>query len=135
MQNKLTHIDREGSAQMVDVTEKRVTERIARAEAWVGMSHATLSAITAGEVVKGHVLSVARIAGIQAAKRTSELIPLCHPLMLTSIKVDFESLSAGCSETPLPIDAEAAVRIVTSCKLAGKTGLRWKALTAASVAA
>jgi len=108
---------------MVDVTEKAVTEREAIAEARVRMLPQTLQMIVDGEHPKGDVYAVARIAGIQAAKKTSDLIPLCHPLMLTSVKVE------------LSADGADAVRIVARCKLAGQTGVEMEALTAASVAA
>ena len=122
--DSLTHIDAQGNAQMVDVTAKAVTEREARAQALITMKPETLSMIVNGEHKKGDVLAVARIAGIQAAKKCSELIPLCHPLMLTSVKVEL---------TP---DADNnAVRIEARCKLAGQTGVEMEALTAASVAA
>lgn len=122
--DSLTHIDAQGNAQMVDVTAKAVTEREARAQALISMKPETLSMIVNGEHKKGDVLAVARIAGIQAAKKCSELIPLCHPLMLTSVKVEL---------TP---DADNnAVRIEARCKLAGQTGVEMEALTAASVAA
>ncbi|MAY36728.1 MAG: cyclic pyranopterin monophosphate synthase MoaC [Spongiibacteraceae bacterium] len=122
--DSLTHIDAQGNAQMVDVTAKAVTEREARAQALITMKPETLSMIVNGEHKKGDVLAVARIAGIQAAKKCSELIPLCHPLMLTSVKVEL---------TP---DADNnAVHIEARCKLAGQTGVEMEALTAASVAA
>ncbi|HEK1007107.1 TPA: cyclic pyranopterin monophosphate synthase MoaC [Pseudomonas putida] len=119
----LTHLDSQGRANMVDVTEKAVTEREAIAEARVRMLPQTLQMIVDGEHPKGDVFAVARIAGIQAAKKTSDLIPLCHPLMLTSVKVE------------LSADGADAVRIVARCKLAGQTGVEMEALTAASVAA
>lgn len=122
--DSLTHIDAQGNAQMVDVTAKAVTEREARAQALITMKPETLSMIVNGEHKKGDVLAVARIAGIQAAKKCSELIPLCHPLMLTSVKVEL---------TPDPDNN--AVRIEARCKLAGQTGVEMEALTAASVAA
>ena len=119
----LTHLDSQGRANMVDVTEKAVTAREAVAEARVRMLPQTLQMIVDGEHPKGDVFAVARIAGIQAAKKTSDLIPLCHPLMLTSVKVE------------LSTDGQDAVRIVARCKLAGQTGVEMEALTAASVAA
>lgn len=121
---ELTHLDAQGRAQMVDVTEKSVTEREATAEARVVMLPETLAMITEGRHKKGDVLAVARIAGIQAAKKTAELIPLCHPLLLTSIKVEIEA------------DAiHNQIRIQATCKLAGQTGVEMEALTAVSVAA
>jgi cyclic pyranopterin phosphate synthase len=122
--SKLTHIDSTGAAHMVDVGEKPVTRREARAEARVRMAAETLRLIETGGHHKGDVIAVARIAGIQAAKRCAELIPLCHPLALTGIEVDI-SLDG----------ADNSVRIVTACRLAGVTGAEMEALTAAAVAA
>ncbi|HTV88658.1 MAG TPA: cyclic pyranopterin monophosphate synthase MoaC [Stellaceae bacterium] len=120
----LTHTDLEGRARMVDVSAKDETERVAVASARVVMTPETLARIQAGDIAKGDVLTVARIAGIMAAKRTSELIPLCHPLALTSIAVD------------LTCDgARSAVEITATCRLKGRTGVEMEALTAASVAA
>lgn len=120
----LTHLNAKGEANMVDVTEKSVTSRQAVAEAFVVMSPKTLKKIVDGDHAKGDVLAVARIAGIQAAKKCSDLIPLCHPLMLTKVKVEFE-----------PQQSKNRIRIVTMCKLAGQTGVEMEALSAASVAA
>jgi cyclic pyranopterin phosphate synthase len=119
----LTHLDSQGRANMVDVTDKSVTFREAVAEARVRMRPETLQMIVQGGHPKGDVFAVARIAGIQAAKKTSDLIPLCHPLMLTSVKV--ELVAQGLD----------AVHITARCKLAGQTGVEMEALTAASVAA
>lgn len=119
----LTHLDAQGRAAMVDVTDKAATFREAVAEARVRMLPATLRRIVDGEHPKGDVFAVARIAGIQAAKKTSELIPLCHPLLLTGVKVELSAVAQDC------------VRIVARCKLAGQTGVEMEALTAASVAA
>ncbi|WP_336367245.1 cyclic pyranopterin monophosphate synthase MoaC [Marinobacter sp. C2H3] len=121
--SKLTHLNEQGEARMVDVTDKAVTEREARAEATLRMAPETLRMILDGEHPKGDVMATARIAGIMAAKKTHELIPLCHSLNLTSVKV---MLSAG--------DDGASVRIETRCKLSGQTGVEMEALTAASVA-
>ena len=121
---KLTHIDDNGQAQMVDVSEKAVTTREARAKATVAMKPETLKLILEGGHKKGDVLSVARIAGIQAAKRTSDLIPLCHPLMLSKVSIEFEA-----------DEKNAQVHIVSFCRLAGQTGVEMEALTAASVSA
>lgn len=121
---KLTHLDDKGEARMVDVTDKAVTEREARAEATIRMAPATLKMIIDGEHPKGDVLATARIAGIMAAKRTHDLIPLCHALNLTSVKVELT-----------PGDDGASVHIITRCKLAGQTGVEMEALTAASIAA
>ena len=120
----LTHLDEKGAARMVDVTAKAVTERIAVAEATVLMRPETFAMIVEGRHAKGDVFAVARIAGIQAAKRTSELIPLCHPLMLSSVKVEL-----------VPEPGSHSVRIEATCKLAGQTGVEMEALTAASIAA
>ncbi len=119
----LTHLDSQGRARMVDVTDKAVTAREAVAEARVRMLPQTLQMIQQGGHPKGDVFAVARIAGIQAAKKTYELIPLCHPLLLTSIKVELQA------------DGEDCVLIRAACKLAGQTGVEMEALTAASVAA
>lgn len=120
----LTHLNARGEAHMVDITDKEITQREARAEVWVVMQAATLAAILEGGVPKGDVLATARIAGIQAAKQTSTLIPLCHPLQLSAVTVDFEPDVPG-----------SRLRIETVCKLAGKTGVEMEALTAATVAA
>jgi cyclic pyranopterin phosphate synthase len=121
---RLTHLDAEGRAAMVDVSDKAETERSATAKGSVLMQPETLALVAGGEMKKGDVLAVARLAGIMAAKRTAELIPLCHPLALTSIKVD------------LTIDkARSAVDIEATCKLTGRTGVEMEALTAVSVAA
>jgi cyclic pyranopterin phosphate synthase len=122
--SEFTHLNEKGQAQMVDVTEKNQTSREARASAYVYMSNATLALIRDGGHKKGDVLGVARIAGIQAAKKCADLIPLCHPLMLTSVSVELEL-----------DEAENRVLIETCCKLTGPTGVEMEALTAASVAA
>ena len=122
--SKLTHIDNRGTARMVDVGDKPDTVREARAEAWVCMSEQTLALIESGGHSKGDVIAVARIAGIQAAKRCAELIPLCHPLMLSGIDVDI-----------VPDRPGSRVHITTTCRLRGATGVEMEALTAASVAA
>ncbi|MDY7218876.1 cyclic pyranopterin monophosphate synthase MoaC [Denitrificimonas sp. JX-1] len=119
----LTHLDEHGRANMVDVTDKANTQREATAETWVRMLPSTFNMIIDGQHPKGDVFAVARIAGIQAAKRTHELIPLCHPLLLTSIKVHL---------TP---HAPDQVQITATCKLAGQTGVEMEALTAASITA
>lgn len=122
--NQLTHLNEAGQAQMVDVTQKAVTQRVAVAESSVTMLPETLQMIIEGGHKKGDVFAVARIAGVQAAKRCADLIPLCHPLMLSSIRVDLQ-----------PDVANSRVIIRTCCKLAGQTGVEMEALTAASVAA
>ncbi|MGH1463699.1 MAG: cyclic pyranopterin monophosphate synthase MoaC [Neptuniibacter sp.] len=121
--SKLTHLDDQGHANMVDVSEKQVTFREAIAYAEVQMLPTTLKLISEGGHKKGDVLAVARIAGIQAAKRTSDLIPLCHPLMLSKVQVELE-----------PNSERNVVEITAICKLAGQTGVEMEALTAASVA-
>jgi len=121
---ELTHFDNQGNAHMVDVSAKDETERTAVAEATVRMRPKTLSMILEGRAGKGDVLGVARIAGIMAAKRTSDLIPLCHPLPLTAVEID------------LACDAERNVVSITStCRTTGRTGFEMEALTAVSVAA
>ncbi|MDU8923939.1 cyclic pyranopterin monophosphate synthase MoaC [Pasteurellaceae bacterium LIM206] len=119
-----THINSNGEANMVDISAKRETVREARAEAFVTMSAETLNMIISGDHHKGDVFATARIAGIQAAKRTWELIPLCHPLLLSKVEVSLEALSAT-----------NQVRIESLCRLTGKTGVEMEALTAAGVAA
>ena len=121
---KLTHLDDAGRASMVDIADKPVTQRVAVAGAAVAMRPETLALIESGEHKKGDVFAVARVAGIQAAKRCAELIPLCHTLQLARVEVDFEA------------DRESSrVEITARCKLAGQTGVEMEALTAASVAA
>lgn len=120
----LTHIDQQGKASMVDVSEKPSTIREARAFARVCMEPTTLAQIQANNLKKGDVLAVARIAGIQAAKKCADLIPLCHPLALSKVSVDFV-VNAD----------ESCIEINTLCKLTGQTGVEMEALTAASVAA
>ncbi|HWV15194.1 MAG TPA: cyclic pyranopterin monophosphate synthase MoaC [Cellvibrio sp.] len=120
----LTHIDEQGKASMVDVSEKPATVREARASARILMKPETLAQIQANSLKKGDVLAVARIAGIQAAKKCADLIPLCHPLALSKVSVDFViNTEQGC------------VEINSLCKLTGQTGVEMEALTAASVAA
>ena len=120
----LTHLDAQGRARMVDISDKKETDRIAVAAARVIMRPETLDRIRSGDVAKGDVLAVARLAGIMAAKRTAELIPLCHPLALTSVNVELEC-----------VPERSAVEITATCKLRGRTGVEMEALTAASVAA
>ncbi|RDE73118.1 cyclic pyranopterin monophosphate synthase MoaC [Haemophilus sputorum] len=121
---EFTHINTQGEANMVDVSGKQETVREARAEAFVSMRAETLQMILSGNHHKGDVFATARIAGIQAAKRTWELIPLCHPLLLSKVEVKLEALVES-----------NQVRIESLCKLSGKTGVEMEALTAASVAA
>jgi len=121
--SELTHLSASGEASMVDVSEKEVTSRVALAEGRVVMKPETLALIIAGDAKKGDVLGTARIAGIMAAKRTHELIPLCHPLMLSKIAIDL-----------LPDESLPGVRITAMAKVAGQTGVEMEALTAVSVA-
>ncbi|MBX5170563.1 cyclic pyranopterin monophosphate synthase MoaC [Rhizobium sp. NZLR1b] len=119
----LTHIDASGEAHMVDVSDKAETLRIATAEGYVKMAPETLALIRQGNAKKGDVIGTARLAGILAAKRTADLIPLCHPLMLTKVTVEIEEDAA------LP-----GLRVTATAKLTGKTGVEMEALTAVSVA-
>mgnify|MGYP001367126973 FL=1 len=119
----LTHFDQEGRAHMVDVGGKDVADRIASASGLIIMRPETLALIRSGDTKKGDVLAVARIAGIQAAKKCSELIPLCHPLSLNAVEVHFELN-----------DALSCIHISSTCKVSGKTGVEMEALTAVSVA-
>ena len=119
--SRLTHLDEEGSARMVDVSTKAVTVREGVAAGHIAMSEDAATAIAQGLVKKGDVLAVARVAGIMAAKRTSDLIPLCHPLALTSVAIDFDLEPAG-------------VTVTATARTAGQTGVEMEALTATSVA-
>ena len=119
--SKLTHIDGDGAAHMVDVGDKADTVREARAEGRIAMKSEVLEAIKANAMKKGDVLATARIAGIMAAKKTSDLIPLCHPLALTKVAVDFTFLDDG-------------IKVSSMARLTGKTGVEMEALTACSVA-
>ena len=119
---KLTHVDAEGRSRMVDVSEKAATRRVARAEAFVEMSPATLKLLRGNALPKGNPLETARIAGIQAAKKTSELIPLCHPLPLTHVDVSISIVRGG-------------LRLESTASTKAETGVEMEALTAAAVAA
>ncbi|MGD9008199.1 MAG: cyclic pyranopterin monophosphate synthase MoaC [Desulfobacteraceae bacterium] len=121
---KLTHVDEQGRVRMVDVTAKAPTERMARAQAVVAMAQKTFALITDQKVKKGNVLETARIAGIMAAKKTSELIPMCHPLNLTHVQVDF-----------YPDSDAHLIRIEATARIVDQTGVEMEALTAAAVAA
>lgn len=121
---KLTHIGDDGEARMVDVSDKDITDRTATARGTVLMAPETLKLIIDGTVKKGDVISVARLAGIMAAKRTSDLIPLCHPLALNKVDVDLT-----CDESRNAVDIEA------TCRVSGRTGVEMEALTAVSTAA
>lgn len=120
---KLTHLDASGAANMVDVTTKEATVREATAHSHVQMLPATMQAIQESRLEKGEVLAVARVAGIAGAKRCADLVPLCHPLALAKVAVEFDVLDA------------TTLRISCTCKLTGKTGVEMEALTGASVAA
>jgi cyclic pyranopterin phosphate synthase len=128
MAQELTHLDAQGRAQMVDLSGKAETERVAIAKAEVILRAETRARIAQGEIAKGEVLSVARVAGILAAKRTHELIPLCHPLLLTDVEVRFDDL-------PAPDPDHAAIEITGTAKNVGKTGVEMEALVAVANAA
>ncbi len=121
---KLSHFDESGKARMVDITDKSVTQRVAVARGSVMMQPETLKLIRMGNVEKGDVLGIARVAGVMAAKKTPELIPMCHPLSITSVAVDFS-----------PDEKENCVNITATVKVAGQTGVEMEALAAVSVAA
>ncbi|WP_297620758.1 cyclic pyranopterin monophosphate synthase MoaC [uncultured Roseicyclus sp.] len=120
----LTHFDSAGQAHMVDVSDKAVTDRVAVAEGWVRMRPETLALVTAGTAKKGDVLGIARLAGIMGAKKTADLIPLCHPLPITKVALEL-----------VPDAALPGVRITATVKTTGQTGVEMEALTAVSVAA
>ena len=120
---RLSHLDEKGEANMVDVTDKTVTHRSARAEGFIAMAPGTLALVETGEAKKGDVLAAARIAGIMAAKKTHELIPLCHPLAITKVAMEFD-----------PSRDPAGIRVAAEVKVAGQTGVEMEALTAVSVA-
>jgi cyclic pyranopterin phosphate synthase len=121
--SRLSHLDAQGNAHMVDVSGKDVTQRSATAKATVLMQAETLSLILEGKAKKGDVIATARIAGIMAAKKTHELIPLCHPLMISKVTVDFT-----------PDESSASIEVSATVKVEGKTGVEMEALTACSVA-
>ena len=122
--SKLSHIDTLGNANMVDVSEKVTTNRVAIAQAAISMKPETLKLVIEGDTKKGDVFAVSRVAGIQAAKNCAQLIPLCHPLMLTNIKIEFEIDHSNCQ-----------IIIRGTCRVNGQTGVEMEALTAVSVAA
>ncbi len=126
---KLTHIDDKGDVRMVDVSAKPDTERIAIAEGSILMHPETLELITSGTAAKGDVLACARVAGVMGAKRTSDLIPMCHPLNITKAKVECNPIEE-CERA----DGRVGIHIVTTCGVTGKTGIEMEALTAASIA-
>ena len=126
---QLTHIDEKGDVRMVDVSQKADTERVAVAEGFISMRPETLALIVEGAAAKGDVLACARVAGVMAAKRTSDLIPMCHPLNITKAKVDCEPVAEGVRS-----DGRVGIRVTVTCGVTGKTGIEMEALTAASVA-
>ena len=128
-EQQLTHIDEKGDVRMVDVSAKAETQRIAVAEGFIAMHQETLDLITSGQAAKGDVLACARVAGIMASKRTSDLIPMCHPLNITKAKVECEPVFAGERE-----DGRVGIHVTTTCGVTGKTGIEMETLTAASVA-
>ena len=126
---ELTHIDSNGDVRMVDVSQKADTERIAVAEGFIFMHQETLDLITSGEAKKGDVLACARVAGVMGAKRTSDLIPMCHPLNITKSKVECTPVREGGRA-----DGRVGVHVAVTTGVTGKTGIEMEALTAASVA-
>lgn len=131
-EQKLTHINDKGEAHMVDVSPKAETKRTAIAEGFITMQPETLALIESGKAKKGDVLATARIAGIMAAKKTSDLIPLCHPLMLTKVEVECTPFYSG--EYSNAANERCGIHVVATCSLTGKTGVEMEALTAVSVA-
>lgn len=125
----LSHVDESGRARMVDVGSKAETERIAIAKCEVLLQPATLTLIQSGDIPKGDVYAVARVSGIMAAKRTPELIPMCHPLLLTDVEIAFETLDRGGDSAP------ARIGITSTVKNVGRTGVEMEALVAVSTAA
>ena len=121
--SELTHFDESGASRMVDVGQKMETPRVARAEAWIQLAPKTLKLILDKKLAKGDVFEVARLAGIMAAKKTADLIPLCHPLALSSVQIDITSSEAN------------RVHIVSEIQLTGRTGVEMEALTAVSITA
>ncbi len=118
---KLTHIDEKGEVRMVDVSQKADTERVAVAEGFIAMHPETLDMIAGGTAKKGDVLACARVAGVMAAKRTSDLIPMCHPLNITKAKVECEPVHAGERE-----DGRVGVHVLCTCGVTGRRASRWR---------
>ncbi len=127
--SELTHIDENGDVRMVDVSQKADTERVAVAEGFISMKPETLALIVEGKAAKGDVLACARVAGVMAAKKTSELIPMCHPLNITKAKVECSPATDG-----ERADGRVGIHVMCTCGVTGKTGIEMEALTAASVA-
>jgi cyclic pyranopterin phosphate synthase len=130
MTNPLTHFNEEGRAKMVDLTDKTVTERIATAQGMVYMQPETLRLIEEGQIKKGDVLAVAQVAGIMGAKKTSDVIPMCHPLSLTGVDISFEQNFDADPKSGL-----CSIKVTATAKVTGKTGVEMEALTAVSIAA
>ena len=129
MTEQLTHIDENGDVRMVDVSQKADTERVAVAEGFISMKPETLALIVEGKAAKGDVLACARVAGVMAAKKTSELIPMCHPLNITKAKVECAPVREGERE-----DGRVGIHVTTMCGVTGKTGIEMEALTGVSIA-
>ena len=129
MTDQLTHIDENGDVRLVDVSQKAATERVAVAEGFISMKPETLALIVEGKAAKGDVLACARVAGVMAAKKTSELIPMCHPLNITKAKVECAPATDG-----ERADGRVGIHVTCTCGVTGKTGIEMEALTAASVA-
>lgn len=127
--SELTHVNENGDVRMVDVSEKEVTARVAVAEGFISMQPETLALITSGQAAKGDVLACARVAGVMAAKNTSGIIPMCHPLLITKAEVECTPQEAG-----QRADGRVGIRVQATCKVTGQTGIEMEALTAASVA-
>ena len=130
MTNPLTHFNEEGRAKMVDVSDKTITERIATAQGTIYMQPETLRLIEEGQIKKGDVLAVAQVAGIMAAKKTSDVIPMCHPLSLNGVDISFEESFDPDSKSGL-----CSIKVTATVKVTGKTGVEMEALTAVSIAA
>jgi cyclic pyranopterin phosphate synthase len=130
---QFTHFDSAGQAHMVDVADKADTRRIAIASGQILMQPETLRLIREGDAKKGDVIGIARIAAIQAAKKTSELIPLCHPLMLSRVAVDFELIDLASPDTSAEPPSRAAIACTATVEVTGKTGVEMEALTAVQV--
>ncbi|NBW00844.1 MAG: cyclic pyranopterin monophosphate synthase MoaC [Betaproteobacteria bacterium] len=130
---QFTHFDSAGQAHMVDVADKPDTRRIAIASGQILMQPETLRLIREGDAKKGDVIGIARIAAIQAAKKTSELIPLCHPLMLSRVAVDFELIDLADAEASAELPSQAAIACTATVEVTGKTGVEMEALTAVQV--
>ena len=127
--SELTHIDEQADVGMVDGSQRADTERVAVAEGFISMKPETLALIVEGKAAKGDVLACARVAGVMAAKKTSELIPMCHPLNITKAKVECAPVHEGERE-----DGRVGIHVTTTCGVTGKTGIEMEALTAAGVA-